>query len=225
MEFIKNQLPEEQREKEASLRVICLELKQKGEGLKEEEFGVLREWTRVVAVCFEASVWPVAKSFWQHFGEGFSSRRADFCRELWDKGLLVEVDEGGLEGKTNGLSMNGSAKNGILTNGTATNGVAHAHEQETGKQSTLVNGTASFSAKAFEDLQISKSVEAKEEIRNRIAELYFSDAVNSDSKQNRKITDEQLDSVVLYPTGMSSLAGIHRSLLEVRGPLKSICFG
>jgi cystathionine gamma-synthase len=223
VEFIKNQLPEEQREKEGSLRIVCLELKRHDEGLKGEDSEVLKEWSRVVAVCFEASVWPVAKSFWQHFGEGISSRRADFCRSLWDRGMLVKMDESELGGQTNGVLTNGHAKNGIETNGTVTNGISHVDTKEAGDSIKANGGSSEITA--FNNLKLIESIEAKKEIRNRIAEMYFIDSVDLDSASDRKVTDEQLESVLLYPTGMSSLAAIHRSLLQVRGPLKSICFG
>ncbi|KAK1017410.1 Cystathionine gamma-synthase, partial [Friedmanniomyces endolithicus] len=45
---------------------------------------------RVTAVVYPEELWPTAKAFWQHTGEGISSRQADFCKRAFDDGSMVE---------------------------------------------------------------------------------------------------------------------------------------
>ena len=43
----------------------------------------------ISAVIFPQKYFPVAKQYWQHSGDGVSSRRAEFCHRLLQEGLLV----------------------------------------------------------------------------------------------------------------------------------------
>lgn len=43
----------------------------------------------IVAVLFPRTCFPTAKTFWQHTGEGISSRRAEVFRKAFDKGHLM----------------------------------------------------------------------------------------------------------------------------------------
>ena len=45
---------------------------------------------RLSAVIYPAELWPTAKSYWQHVGDGIQSRRADFCQKAFDEGFMVE---------------------------------------------------------------------------------------------------------------------------------------
>lgn len=44
---------------------------------------------KVSAVIYPEEYWPVAKDFWQHSGEGISSRRAEFCQRALEDGSMV----------------------------------------------------------------------------------------------------------------------------------------
>ncbi|RAL61954.1 hypothetical protein DID88_002443 [Monilinia fructigena] len=44
----------------------------------------------ISAVLYPKELFPVAKQYWQHSGDGVSSRRAEFCHTLFQEGLLVK---------------------------------------------------------------------------------------------------------------------------------------
>jgi cystathionine gamma-synthase len=44
----------------------------------------------ISAVIFLKELFPIAKQYWQHSGDGVSSRRAEFCHALFQEGILVE---------------------------------------------------------------------------------------------------------------------------------------
>ncbi len=45
----------------------------------------------ISAVFFPKALFPIAKQYWQHSGDGVSSRRAEFCHGLFVDELLSEV--------------------------------------------------------------------------------------------------------------------------------------
>ncbi|KAH8153722.1 uncharacterized protein LAJ45_02535 [Morchella importuna] len=47
-------------------------------------------WSDLCAVLFPAEEFKCAKEFWQHSGDGVSSRRAEFCQREFEEGSLVE---------------------------------------------------------------------------------------------------------------------------------------
>ncbi|KAL1899241.1 Cystathionine gamma-synthase [Sporothrix stenoceras] len=49
----------------------------------------------ISAVVMQQSAFPFGKQYWQHSGDGVSSRRAEYCHKLFSEGLLVRVEEDG----------------------------------------------------------------------------------------------------------------------------------
>ncbi|ERT02760.1 hypothetical protein HMPREF1624_01062 [Sporothrix schenckii ATCC 58251] len=49
----------------------------------------------ISAVTMQPSAFPFAKQYWQHSGDGVSSRRAEYCHKLFSEGLLVRVEDDG----------------------------------------------------------------------------------------------------------------------------------
>ena len=45
---------------------------------------------KLSAVIYPSELWPTAKTFWQHAGDGISSRRADFCQKAFNENFMVE---------------------------------------------------------------------------------------------------------------------------------------
>ncbi|CAK7207595.1 Cystathionine gamma-synthase [Sporothrix eucalyptigena] len=48
----------------------------------------------ISAVVMNAETFPLGKQYWQHSGDGVSSRRAEYCHKLFTEGLLVNVSNG-----------------------------------------------------------------------------------------------------------------------------------
>ncbi len=45
--------------------------------------------TTISAVCCSPEEFRIAKEYWQHTGDGISSRRAEFCHSLFKEGLMA----------------------------------------------------------------------------------------------------------------------------------------
>ena len=45
---------------------------------------------KISAVVYPKEHWPLAKQYWQHSGDGTSSRRAEFCEKAFHDGTMVE---------------------------------------------------------------------------------------------------------------------------------------
>jgi cystathionine gamma-synthase len=140
-------------------------------------------WTTVFAVVYPArdEARAAAKAFWQHVGEGLSTRQTATCRQLFNQGLLVLVTE--------------NDGDGIFSQAKAVDSVDQLQCQD-----------------ATTDVDASKE---KLQIRQRIAALVEHDTTP-------EITAKD---VYLYPSGMSALFNIHRTILGTLGRKDCICFG
>lgn len=188
----------------------------------------------ISAVVFAGDLFPVAKQFWQHSGEGVSSRRAEFSHGLFQEGLLVDA-------KTIRPTENGAAKpckgprryqKGSIdktspralqesTNGSVSIPVSESRES-----------TAFLEERFGRNLHVSFADNAKSAIRRRIAGALSGDmdlADVPDSKSTtpnlRGVSELSEDDVYLYPCGMNAIYHVHRMMLKARGELKSVSFG
>lgn len=188
------------------------------------------------AVIFPQNHRTVAKAFWQHTGEGISSRRAEFCHKVFDEGLLSAVVYEGLEAPA--LSPQ------VLCKGPRryqksrsfnTRLVAQVNDHST------PSGTASAEGKEYvqfveerfgRNLDLSLAANAKLAVRRRIAGALTADVdlhqaleILEAPAPIRRVQGFSVDDVYLYPTGMSAIFNTHRSMMATRGELKSVCFG
>jgi cystathionine gamma-synthase len=187
----------------------------------------------ICAVIFPAAKFPIGKAFWQHTGEGVSSRRAEYHYQAYESGLLVEK-------RVMSVVSNGSQR--------LSKGPRRYQKSESTKSHTLLSSadTNSSSPAVSEGREYAQYVEerfgrnlgltfvnnAKLAIRRRIAgtltaNVELEDALNKtiDSQQIRGVSEFSEKDVYLYPCGMNSIYNTHRVLLEARGPAESICFG
>jgi cystathionine gamma-synthase len=222
------------REPSAQLKLVDLVLDTK----KVTSETLLQASPSVSAVIFPKQLFPIAKQYWQHSGDGISSRRGEFCHELLQEGLLVpksatrsSADEQQRFCKGPKRYQRGSidkTSSGNLLAGT--NGVDSTYKLP-------VDGNAERESSQFveerfgRNLDVSFVKNAKSAIRRRIAGS-LTDAVDLStpfpSKMDattRGVTGLSEDDVYLYPCGMNSIFNAHRYMLEARGPLKSIAFG
>jgi len=134
-----------------------------------------RRWATVYAVFYKNAEKERARMFWQHTGEGVSTRLVGVVRGLWGRGLLQEIPQSNELYDTLPL---------------------------------LERGT-------WESLKISEGDAAKTHLRTDIASLTSTPTVTVDAAD-----------VFLYPSGMSAIFALHRTLLSLSPtPRKSICFG
>ncbi|EKD15097.1 uncharacterized protein L3040_003702 [Drepanopeziza brunnea f. sp. 'multigermtubi'] len=187
----------------------------------------------ISAVIFPKDLFSLAKQYWQHSGEGVSSRRAEFCHGLYQEGILVEqtalqpiangfvkgprrYQKGSIDKTPPKAYQNGSAAPG-------SNGAIGSAESRESSQ---------FLEERFgRNLDVSFVENAKSAIRRRIAgslmgeiDLATVPALDTGSS-TRGVASLSESDVYLYPTGMNSIFSSHRMLMQARGPMKSISYG
>ncbi|KAI8939655.1 hypothetical protein NX059_003412 [Plenodomus lindquistii] len=191
------------------------------EKARAEELAIISPM--VSAVLFPQDRFSIAKQFWQHSGDGVSSRRAEYCYHLFTKGVLVEASTINqpprvLKGpkryrKTTSIDLGGI-------------------NDATDAAGEVQDPTQYVEERFGRNLDLSKAKNAKLAIRRRIAGSLTADValaealkMEKDTAMTRQAGNFSEDDVYLYPTGMSSIFNAHRNLLKAKGPLKSIVYG
>jgi cystathionine gamma-synthase len=196
----------------------------------------------ISALIYPKALFPIAKQYWQHSGDGVSSRRAAFCHSLFKEGVLVE--EKSLQPNKNGTKGLQTPSKGPrryqrgsidkTTSKASTNGASpvEPHHPVLQSDSAEARESSQFLEERFgRNLDVSLVDSAKSAIRRRIAgslmgdvELGVSPHLQTTSNA-RGVVDLAEEDVYLYPCGMNSIFNAHQMMLEARGQLKSISFG
>lgn len=226
VEFIHRQCPTSE---SYNIRILDLEPDPRNETI----ISVKRASPRFSAVIFPNLIFKIVKAFWQHTGDGISSRRAEVCHRAFDEGLLIDTraaDETrrmckGPKRYQRHASVDISTPPPILNGHTIPNGDANA-------VSDGLDQTQFIEERFGRNLELSLASSAKLAVRRRIAgavtaEVNLSDDFESkqEDRANYRTRGLSEDDVYLYPTGMSSIFNSHRTMLAARGQLKSICYG
>lgn len=193
----------------------------------------------VSAVLFPRIHFKVAKTFWQHSGDGISSRRAEFCHKAFDDGLLLAtVDENTEVSIVDSLMVGKGPRR--YQKGRSSYSPRHTQHHRVEDQPIVKVRTSAegkehvqFVEERFgRNLDMSLAANAKLAIRRRIAgaltadvELHEALRITEARALMRRVQDFSEDDVYLYPTGMSAIFNIHRTLMTFRGDLKSVCYG
>lgn len=201
-------------------QVWVLDLVPRSERERLEEYSIISP--KISAVFFPSSHFKVAKTFWQHSGEGISSRRAEYCQSFFDKDNLVDSKE--------------------VSNTPRTCKGPRRYRQKTSIDLTgsedRPNGTENHDSTRFveerfgRNLDLSKTKNAKLAVRRRIAGsltanvgLHEALTLEKDVDRTRSVAEFSEDDVYLYPCGMNSIFSTHRNLMATKAPLKSIVYG
>lgn len=175
----------------------------------------------------------LAKVFWQHTGEGISSRRAVYCKKMMKDGGLREKDS--LE--DTGRQCKGPKR---YRRQLSTGGVDIPSGPDHARQTNGVNGSldhgdqARFVEERYgRNLNLELAAQAKLAIRRRIAgslmrndDLPESLETLTDDQQDEGRSSLSTDDVFLYPGGMNSIYNTHRTLRSASRVLtQTICFG
>lgn len=182
---------------------------------------------RMTAVVYPEQCFRAAKTFWQHSGDGISSRRAEYCHKAFVEGTLVEKGHAedaarmykGPKRYQQRLSSDSKGSPEIV-NGNM-NGITDGQDH------------IQFVEERFgRNLDVTRSNNAKLAIRRRIAGSLTADVepevaldLPPDEQRRRNVAGFSEDDVYLHPTGMSAIFNTHRSMLKARGEMKSIDFG
>ncbi|TID14230.1 cystathionine gamma-synthase [Venturia nashicola] len=168
------------------------------------------------AVLFPSDQFSIAKTFWQHSGEGVSSRRAEYCHELLKEGLLAE-------------------KNTADTAQRLCKGPRRYRKSLSSTHPVPIEGkdsTAFIEERFGRNLEIKFAEQAKSAVKRRIAgsltaDIALEDALTmkTDGIGGRHLAESFEDDVYLYPCGMNAIFNTHRSLMAASGQLKSVMYG
>lgn len=184
----------------------------------------------VSAIIFPRDHTKVVKTFWQHSGDGISSRRAEYCHKAFEDGRLttqiIPVQQ------TIGACLTPPSKGPRRYQKKDSTDLSPIKQFPVG---VALEGkdSARFVEERFgRNLDISLASNAKLAIRRRIAgaltaNVDLKDALEAHSTPTRNdpVNGFSECDVYLYPTGMSSIFNIHRTMMACRGQLKSISFG
>lgn len=184
----------------------------------------------VSAVLFPQDHAKVTKTFWQHSGDGISSRRAEYCHKAFGDGHL------GAKGvsceKIKNFSLLSPSK------GPRRYQKKDSVDISTHQTSDMTNNferkdSVQFVEERFgRNLDVSLAANAKLAIRRRIAgaltaNVDLHEALEMSKPPTRKAQVEGFseDDVYLHPCGMSSIFNTHRIMMACRGSQKSISYG
>jgi cystathionine gamma-synthase len=198
-------------------RVRIVDLVPVAEKARTKEMDVISP--KISAVLYPLELFKVAKQFWQHSGDGVSSRRAEYCQHLFENGVLVDA-----------ARLNGAAR---------TCKGPRRYQKPTsidlGTPDAVQDGETltQFVEQRFgRNLDLSMTKNAKLAVRRRIAGSLTADvalaealSLDKDSSRARQVAGFSEDDVYLYPTGMSSIYNTHRNLLAAKGSRKAIVYG
>lgn len=193
----------------------------------------------ISAVLFPRTHHTLAKTFWQHSGEGISSRRAEFFHKAFDDGLLLVTADESTEPSVVSSLMLGKGPRRYQKGRSSYSPRQIQHHRD--KDQPIIKVTAGAEGKEYvqfveerfgRNLDMSLAANAKLAIRRRIVgaltadvELHEALQMTKSSALMRHVQGLSEDDVYLYPAGMSAIFNLHRTMMIIRGDLKSVCYG
>lgn len=206
----------------------------------------------ICALVFPTDAFPYAKQYWQHSGDGVSSRRAEFCHALF-RDALLEVREdvveafGGIQTTTARPPSSTKASKGprryqrpitAPLDTTSAGSRSRQHQGHIPDDAEVTGNTleAAESSRFLEErfgrnLATSLVSPAKSAIRRRIAGALRGQANLAAGPpaemgaSSRGVPTLRERDVYLFPCGMNAIFHTHRMLMAACGRLPSICFG
>lgn len=186
----------------------------------------------ISAVIFPEGVFPIAKQYWQHTGDGVSSRRAEFCHDLF-KGHLLVPGPAGQSSLPESAARTYRGPRRYQRPGSIDGAVSVTPKPPSAQAPVESQESSRFLEERFgRNLDLSLVEHAKSAIRRRIAgslthevDLQSGPPPPSDLPNTRGVHALAEDDVYLFPAGMNAIYNAHRALLAARGSLKSINFG
>jgi cystathionine gamma-synthase len=180
---------------------------------------------KISAVIYPTELWPTAKAFWQHTGEGVQSRRAEFCQKAFDEHFLVEKSSATIRVAKGPKRYQRNTSVDI----TPTNGPTN-HNSSTNGDLTIDTAFEFVEARFGRNLDIAFSRSAKLAIRKRIAgslqtTIDNPTATPSPMLRAEGLSEFSIEDVYLYPCGMNAIFHSHQILMVARGADTSIMYG
>jgi cystathionine gamma-synthase len=189
----------------------------------------------MAGVFFPSQDAASAKTFWQHTGDGTSSRRAEFCYQAFQDGLTrIELEQPEANVKSKFCKGPRRYQKRVTTDQEKTAPDQRTHPLPESFQIGIEGKEQlQFVEERFgRNLNVAFVKSAKIAIRRRIAGSLTADVdlpeaihIPNNEQTARKVKGFSEDDAYLYPAGMSAIFNAHRMLMAARGPMKSICFG
>ena len=183
---------------------------------------------RIFALLYPEKASKTTKAYWQHTGEGISSRRAEDFLSKSNRGLSIILWNEETRHKNNPRRYHGCQRNCTLEKKKLRPNEVVVRNTLTGSDEHCYYVEERFGR----NLNKSNFNKAKAALRRRISgclavENTFNGYSCTDENERkqahaRKVSEQD---VYLYPTGMSSIFNTHRMLMQARGAQKSIIFG
>ncbi|KAK4041029.1 pyridoxal phosphate-dependent transferase [Parachaetomium inaequale] len=190
----------------------------------------------ISAVLCSQEAFPFLKQYWQHTGDGVSSRRAEFCHTLFKDGLL-RLDDGATTPAPTSPKPCRGPKRYQRPASVDTTRVTPSPKPSPDRDSGIghdIHETSRFLEERFgRNLDVSFVQPAKSAIKRRIAGALRSDSELTTApppehemeSNSRGVVNLKEDDIYLFPCGMSAIFNSHRALLGARGSMKSANFG
>lgn len=187
----------------------------------------------ISAVFCSPEGFPYLKQYWQHTGDGVSSRRAEFCHGLFKDGLLRRDDGVPTAVPSNPKPCKGPRRYQRLDSGMQTPSPKLSPERAAGLGPDVQETSLFLEERFGRNLDISFVEPAKSAIKRRIAgalrtdrELTAAPPPEGEMASNsRGVVNLREHDIYLFPCGMSAIFNFHRALLGARGSMKSINLG
>ncbi|KAL8771758.1 MAG: hypothetical protein Q9209_002949 [Squamulea sp. 1 TL-2023] len=200
--------------------------------------GAVRVSPLVSVVIYPKLYSSVAKSFWQHTGEGISSRRAELCHKAFTDGFLAPMNKDDQRDNSQGQTTSHKSKGPLryqkarVTDDADEPTRTRPDSLQEEKGQTTDDSIQFVEERYGRNLDLSRASQAKIAIRRRIAGALtvdidlsqMTDTIHAEPG-NRQVPGFTEDDVYLYPSGMSSIFNTHRVMMATRGDMKSVCFG
>ncbi|CED83734.1 Cystathionine beta-lyases/cystathionine gamma-synthases [Phaffia rhodozyma] len=195
-------------------------------------------------ILFPEAIFPLAKSFWQHTGEGISSRRAERCLISLGENTApvseVKLVNGGSgdqlkmtlpvpaalnstqQAPVRPISYSRNrhySRGGASTPTLPTTGVSSSSSLVTAHEDLTADHSVYVEQRYGRNLPLASAALAKQALRRRIAGGFKGEEV-----EGRKVSE---DDVWLFSTGMSAIYNAHLTSMRTRpgDEKKSVCFG
>lgn len=186
------------------------------------------------AVLVPTDLFRLGKEYWQHTGDGVSSRRAEFCHELYKQDILTPVSKPVPPPSSPPTTKSCRAPRryhrpasiGELTP------PAQKPKRTVADEDAAQEWPRFLEERFGRNLDLSLVQRASSAIKRRIAGAVAvdADAINGPNGQElagntRGIVNLGENDVYLFPCGMNAIFNVHRAVMNAREPRKSIILG
>ncbi|KAJ2810494.1 Cystathionine gamma-synthase, partial [Coemansia sp. 'formosensis'] len=180
---------------------------------------VLESPITIYCVFLPADLFPLAKQYWQHTGNGISARLADYCLHIARVNEEYEQDVGPYSPASRGSTTR--RKIGYQSGPAAS---PNRPTDEVRSHETGIETDAYMEERFGRNCDPRHAAEMKAVLRRRIAGALSEEEQRQGAQVERNVTGLTSDDVYLVATGMSAVYYAHLALLGMRGG-KSVCFG